>query len=99
PRHERRDGVVSLTGGACHQQCRSAADNLVGDRGDLGRRLAETKDHLREALPYRAMMVNSRESKVRIRLSAQRLDQLLERRGGFDLALRDSREQILQQFV
>ena len=62
------------------EQRRAAPDNLGGDGGDLGRRLAQAEDDLGEALADRPVVIDAGEAEVLERLGAQRLQQLRSRR-------------------
>ena len=72
---------------------------FLRDRRNLSGRLAEAEDDFREALPYRAVVIDFREPEILERTGSKCVDEVFERLAGFDVTARDAIEQFLQQFV
>jgi len=93
--HYGANGSKRLARRACHEQRRTAAGNLPGNGRNLIGRLTEAKNDFRKPLPDGAMVIDAREPKVFEWLSAERLQELRQRRLRVDASVGHSIEQFL----
>ena len=73
----RTDSVERGIAGASNQQCRTSSDDFFRDRRNLGRRFSKAENHFRKSLANGAMVIDTREAKVGIRLGAHRFEETL----------------------
>jgi hypothetical protein len=91
-RHNTADRVEGFSTGARHEQRRPAIHDFPADGRNLGGRLSEAQNHLREALPYCAVVIDFRKAEVFERARLEGFDEMLERVGGCDVTARDAIE-------
>jgi hypothetical protein len=97
--HNGADGLERVGTRARDEKRRTTTNDFLSDRCNLSRCLSETEHDLWKALPYRAMVIDFRETEVFERPGSKCFEEMLECIAGCDVATRDAIEQFLQQFV